>query len=161
MKIPHHLLDKYNRPVPRYTSYPPANFFHEDFGEQDFLTAMMASNQQEPQNVSLYIHIPFCNNICHYCGCNSMKMLEPEFVSRYMEAIRAELAIFRKYIVPGRKVSQVHWGGGTPNALPAVEIEKVMEQLHRDFEFTSQPEIAVECNPAGLSNEYIDSWRTN
>lgn len=156
MEIPKKLLDKYNRPVPRYTSYPPANFFREDFSEQDFIGSIIRSNDQEPQNISLYIHIPFCNKICHYCGCNSMKIREPEFLVAYMNALKKELKIFRKYISPDRLVSQVHWGGGTPNALPAGMIREVMDLIREDFSFIQNPEIAIECNPAGLSNDYID-----
>ncbi len=157
MQIPANLLDKYNQPVPRYTSYPPANFFHGEFREKDFLKAMVRSNEEKPQNISLYIHIPFCNKICHYCGCNSMKIREPEYVKKYMTAIKTELGIFRKYISKNRLVSQVHWGGGTPNALPAQMIRKLMEYIHNEFDFIKNPEVAIECNPAGLTNEYIDT----
>lgn len=156
MQIPDKLLKKYNQPVPRYTSYPPANFFHEGFGEKDFIDAMIRSNDEEPRNVSIYIHIPFCNKICHYCGCNSMKIMNAETTRDYMDAIKTELDIFRKYIDKNRKVSQVHWGGGTPNSLPAEMIEVIMNFLDHEFEFIPHPEIAIECNPAGLTNEYID-----
>ncbi len=156
MRVPAKLLDKYNRAVPRYTSYPPANFFHENFREEELVNAIIRSNKQEPENISIYIHIPFCNRICHYCGCNSMKIREPEFVNKYLEAVKKELSIFRKHISNTRKISQVHWGGGTPNSLPVEHITKVMDQLKNNFDFINNPEIAIECNPAGLSNEYID-----
>ena len=135
MQIPYKLLNKYNQPVPRYTSYPPANFFHESFGEKDFINAMIRSNDEEPRNVSIYIHIPFCNKICHYCGCNSMKIMNSETTMNYMDAIKTELGIFRKYIERDRRVSQVHWGGGTPNSLPAEMIEEIMIFLQAEFKF--------------------------
>ena len=65
------LLDKYNRPVPRYTSYPPANFFHAGVGERDFLEAVEQSNDEVPSLLSFYIHFPYCEQKCFYCGCNS------------------------------------------------------------------------------------------
>ena len=68
--VPNSLIDKYNVPIPRYTSYPPANFFNE-FTEEDYIKALEASNHDEPKNISIYIHIPFCSKICHYCGCNT------------------------------------------------------------------------------------------
>ncbi|MFW5644694.1 MAG: oxygen-independent coproporphyrinogen III oxidase [Bacteroidota bacterium] len=156
MQIPDKLLDKYNQPVPRYTSYPPANFFQEDFGEKDFIDAMIRSNDDDPRNVSIYIHIPFCNKICHYCGCNSIKIMNAETTRDYMDALKTELGIFRKNIDKNRKVSQVHWGGGTPNSLPAEMIEEIMNFLNHEFEFILNPEIAIECNPAGLTNKYIE-----
>lgn len=155
MKIPRHLLSKYNQPVPRYTSYPPANFF-KDLENPDLPAQMIReSNDEEPKNVSLYIHIPFCNKICHYCGCNSMKIRDEETVRAYMKALRKEMKLFREAIGKNRKVSQVHWGGGTPNALPVEEIRRMMDQVYSDFDFIDNPEIAVECNPAGLDLEYI------
>ena len=65
------LLDKYNVPVPRYTSYPPANYFHDGFNDYDYADALQASNNQKPELISFYFHIPFCHRLCHYCGCNS------------------------------------------------------------------------------------------
>ena len=65
------LITKYNVPVPRYTSYPPANFFRDAYDENDFIKAIEISNQQEPAHLSFYIHIPYCNRMCHYCGCNA------------------------------------------------------------------------------------------
>ena len=86
-----------------------------------------------------------------------MKIREPEFVRNYMDAVRKELTLFTKYVNRDRKISQIHWGGGTPNSLPSGHIEEVMEQLRMDFDFIPEPEIAIECNPSGLTNEYIDS----
>jgi oxygen-independent coproporphyrinogen-3 oxidase len=85
-----------------------------------------------------------------------MKIREPEFLKAYMNALKKELTIFRKHISTDRKVSQVHWGGGTPNALPSEMIRDIMDQIRTNFNFIENPEIAIECNPAGLSNDYID-----
>lgn len=68
------LLNKYNVAVPRYTSYPPANFFTETFDAVSYRNAIIASNEQQPQHISFYIHIPFCFKMCHYCGCNAILM---------------------------------------------------------------------------------------
>lgn len=155
MKIPRNLLEKYNQPVPRYTSYPPANFFGE-LEEGDLPEKMLDdSNKDDPQNISIYIHVPFCNKICHYCGCNSMKILSEDKVGEYMNAVRKELKLFRNHINKDRLVSQIHWGGGTPNALDSGEIRRTMEQLNSDFDYIDHPEIAIECNPAGLTENYI------
>ena len=71
MKIPENLIEEYNVPVPRYTSYPPATFFTPEFTNEDYIRAIEVSNHEWPENISIYIHIPFCPKICHYCGCNT------------------------------------------------------------------------------------------
>lgn len=75
------LIAKYNVPTPRYTSYPPANYFHEEFTNTDFRQTVIDSNETEPDNISFYIHIPFCRHLCHYCGCNSYPMANEETIA--------------------------------------------------------------------------------
>ncbi|GET21945.1 oxygen-independent coproporphyrinogen III oxidase [Prolixibacter denitrificans] len=149
------LLEKYNRPVPRYTSYPPANFFTESFTETDYRKALAESNDWEPQNISFYFHIPFCRKMCFFCGCNSFPMKKDETVKRYMEAVKKEVEMVKEYIGPGRKVSQIHYGGGTPNAIPVHYLEELNQLLFDNFSFIEQPEIAIECNPAHLDEESV------
>jgi len=156
MKIPAVLIEKYNIPVPRYTSYPPANFFNENFGTTDYLKAVEASNFENPQNISIYIHIPFCTQLCLYCGCNTHITRNVELMMAYMHALKKEIAMIRPLLDPGRKVSQVHWGGGTPNALPAGFVGEIMDLLKAAFQFIEHPEVAMECNPAQLDEDYID-----
>ena len=71
MQISTSLFQKYNIPVPRYTSYPPATAFHGGFTNADYREQILKSNDAEPQNISAYIHIPFCTQRCHFCGCNT------------------------------------------------------------------------------------------
>ncbi|MGQ8336903.1 oxygen-independent coproporphyrinogen III oxidase [Sunxiuqinia sp. A32] len=156
MKIPQELIEKYNVPVPRYTSYPPANFFTEDFGTEDYLKAVTESNQKQPENISIYIHIPFCTQLCLYCGCNTHITKNKELMGQYVYALKKEIQMISPMLDKGRKVSQVHWGGGTPNALPASYIGEIMDLIHANFNFIENPEIAVECNPAYLDQTYID-----
>ncbi len=154
MKIPENLIQKYNVPVPRYTSYPPANFFHENFGPEDYINAIQASNRDWPENISLYIHIPFCSKMCHFCGCNTQYTRDKEKMGRYVEAVKKEIIMVKKLLDPTRKVSQVHWGGGTPNTLPIEMIRGIMDLIHENFEFIEKPEIAIECHPAMLDESY-------
>lgn len=77
------IIQKYNRPVPRYTSYPPANYFGE-FSETDYLCAVNASDSARQNQISFYLHIPFCRHLCHYCGCNSYPAAKPETVEAYV-----------------------------------------------------------------------------
>ena len=137
-----HLINKYNIPVPRYTSYPPANFFHENFGEQEYKDAIIASNEEQPELLSFYFHIPFCRRLCHYCGCNSYAAPEDNTLERYIDALHKEIDLVLPLIRKDRKISQIHYGGGTPTFLPASEFnrfslgiqdfdEKVLDAVHR------------------------------
>ena len=155
MKIPVDLIEKYNVPVPRYTSYPPANFFDDNFGTLDYLKAVEQSNKEKPENISIYIHIPFCTQLCLYCGCNTHITRDVELMRRYVNALKKEIQMIRPLLDKNRKVSQIHWGGGTPNALPSSCIGEIMNTLTSAFNFIEKPEIAIECNPAALDEEYI------
>lgn len=154
MNISEKLIEKYNIPVPRYTSYPPANFFHNEFDEQVFIKAIEASNSGWPQNISIYIHIPFCTKMCHFCGCNTHFSRDKDKMRTYIEAVKKEILMMKRMLNPTRKVSQVHWGGGTPNSLPVQMIREVMDVIHENFRFIENPEIAIECHPALLDEEY-------
>jgi oxygen-independent coproporphyrinogen III oxidase len=155
MIVPEILIDKYNVPVPRYTSYPPANFFSTDYNAGNYQNAVISSNEDQPQNISLYLHIPFCPQLCHYCGCNTHITRNEELKSNYLEALKKEISLLQPLLNSSRRVSQVHWGGGTPNSLTVGQIADIMEFIRARFRFIDQPEIAIECNPAHLDSNYV------
>ena len=148
--IDRELIKKYNRPGPRYTSYPPANHFTDSFGRGDYARMLKDSNQQWPRQISLYIHIPFCPQICYFCGCNTNLMRSRQQVRRYIEALKKEIRMVAGHLDRSRVVSQIHWGGGTPNSLPMDEIEEVMGVVYDLFTLADDPEVAMECSPAYL-----------
>ncbi|MFV0269010.1 MAG: oxygen-independent coproporphyrinogen III oxidase [Draconibacterium sp.] len=156
MQIDQKLIQKYNTPVPRYTSYPPANFFTPDFTADDYIRILERSNGENPQNISIYIHIPFCPKICYYCGCNTHLTKDQDKMRRYVDAVKKEILMVKSYLDPNRKVSQVHWGGGTPNSLPVGMIDEIMQVIHDNFTFIDKAEIAMECHPAMLDEEFIE-----
>lgn len=156
MKIPESLLQKYNVPTPRYTSYPPANYFHEEFTPEKNIAALIDSNQSQPQNISFYLHIPFCGKLCHYCGCNTHISRDQGLIKDYVETLKKEILLYKNLLDPNRKISQIHWGGGTPNYLPIEEVEGIMAIFFEHFEFIQDPEIAMECHPAHLTFDYVD-----
>lgn len=160
MKIPARLIDKYNVPVPRYTSYPPANFFGDDFVTADYLLAVKESNKTQPRNISFYIHIPFCTQLCLYCGCNTHITKDQDIMRHYVDALKKEIHLINELIDHDRKISQIHWGGGTPNVLPASYIGEIMEIFTSEYQFVDHPEIAIECNPAHLDEQYISELVT-
>lgn len=156
MKVSEKLLEKYNVATPRYTSYPPANYFHEEFNNEEVVRAISLSNIEQPENISLYIHIPFCNKLCFYCGCNTVISRDGKIIDSYIETLKKEIVLLKSKLDPNRKVSQVHWGGGTPNYLPIEDIESIMNTLYENFNFISGAEIAMECHPWHLTYEYVD-----
>ncbi len=156
MNIPEELILKYNKPTPRYTSYPPANYFHTGFTPADYREAVVSSNGERPRNISIYIHIPFCPKMCHFCGCNTQFNRDRQKLIWYVEAVKKEIGMVGQLLDPSRRVSQVHWGGGTPNALPVELVAEIMEVIGNNFRYTENPEIAIECHPAMLTQSYVD-----
>lgn len=150
------LLKKYNQSGPRYTSYPPATFFDSKFSNSDHERHIIQSNFETPENISIYIHIPFCPQICHFCGCTTESGYTKPFLERYVDALIKEIEYVAKKIDKKRKVTQVHWGGGTPNAISYRYIEKITNKLYDEFEFASFYEMAIECNPAHLEFKHIE-----
>ncbi len=146
------LLNKYNIPVPRYTSYPPANYFHE-FTELEYLAAVDASNHQARQPlVSFYLHIPFCRHLCHYCGCNSYPMADDVVIGHYVDALHQEIDLVASRLdTATRKISQIHYGGGSPTALPIHYLQELNEHLLSLMPAIENPEIAIECHPGYLT----------
>ena len=149
------LLEKYNHPVPRYTSYPPANFFTEEFGPGNYLDAVNQSNEWKPENISIYIHIPFCLKMCYFCGCNSYALRQTEVVAAYHKALIQEIKMVTSRLDKSRFVSQIHYGGGTPNAIPVEYLQEINALLFSTFQFIPDPEIAIEVNPAYLTYDQM------
>ncbi len=156
MKFEIELFEKYNIPTPRYTSYPPANYFIDKNNDLEIGEIIKKSNADNPKNISLYIHIPFCGQLCLYCGCNTHITQNKEMMKDYVNTLLKEIDLLANHLDKNRKVSQIHWGGGTPNYLPIEEIQKIMQALNKHFSFISKPEIAMECHPAHLTRTYTD-----
>lgn len=156
MQIPEYLLSKYNAPVPRYTSYPPANHFRE-FTEKEHIGLVKNSNTTLPHNIAFYIHIPFCKRICYYCGCNSCSLGKGSQVDPYINAVKKEIKMVSAMLDKTRKVSQVHYGGGTPNAIDPRYLSEINELIRSEFGFIDEAEIAIECNPEHMGFNEIDT----
>ena len=144
------IIQKYNRPVPRYTSYPPASYF-APCSEADYLTMCELSDEARQNNISFYLHIPFCRHLCHYCGCNSYPMAKPEMVKAYVDALHHEIDLVASHISHNRKISQIHYGGGSPTSIPISMIHELNEHLLSIAPTIDRPEIAIECHPGYLT----------
>tara|TARA_B100000768_G_C11276761_1_gene376367 strand:- start:881 stop:2257 length:1377 start_codon:yes stop_codon:yes gene_type:complete len=156
MKIDNKFLKKYNKSGPRYTSYPPATFFSASYKNEDLKKSVILSNKENPQNISVYIHIPFCPQLCHFCGCTTETGFTKPFLHSYVDAIIKEIKLVAKDIDPNRKLTQVHWGGGTPNAIAYNHIEKITNAIKDSFTFTDNYEMAIECSPAYFEFKHIE-----
>lgn len=157
MEISEDLFQKYNIPVPRYTSYPPATAFNTDFNAHDFIEQIKISNTSSPQNISIYIHIPFCPQRCHFCGCNTAIYQSEEKIYRYIQSLKKEIEYIAQFIDKKRLITQISWGGGTPNSIKMSYIKEIMDLLRSLFLFADFAEIAMECSPAYLDLKDIDS----
>jgi len=156
MEISSLFLEKYNKPGPRYTSYPPATSFHSDFKKDDFIKSLILSNHEKPEHISIYVHIPFCPQRCFFCGCNTTAYENDETIRRYIDCILKEIDTIAQYIDKSRIVTQIHWGGGTPNSIRLNLIKEVMDKIKSYFSISANCETAIECNPAYLELENID-----
>ncbi len=154
------ILDKYSIPVPRYTSYPPANFFNDLFTAKTYRKAIIKSNKQQPQHISIYIHIPFCFQLCNYCGCNAVLLKDRNIFERYVQALKKEMGIVFPMLSRNRKVSQIHYGGGTPTSLPVSALEELNAFILSTFDTIENPEIAIECHPGYMDEDYWKSLST-
>ncbi|WP_017348889.1 oxygen-independent coproporphyrinogen III oxidase [Pantoea sp. A4] len=146
------LIEKYNYAGPRYTSYPTALSFQERFSEADYLHAV---EQYPERNLSLYVHIPFCHQLCYFCGCNKQVTRQPQKADRYLEALTLEIRQ-RAPMFQGRRVTQLHLGGGTPTFLTKNQLSRLIEQLRRQFSFSADIEMSIEIDPRELASGMIE-----
>ncbi len=150
------LIRRYDKAGPRYTSYPTAVQFHTDFGVDDYRAQVEASNASG-RDLSLYFHIPFCDTICFYCGCNKIATKDRSRAEPYLRRIYKELAMQSELFDPGRKVRQLHWGGGTPTFISHDEMRELMNMTRRYFDLVddSEGEYSIEIDPREATAETI------
>lgn len=150
---PIELLHKYNKPVPRYTSYPTAAAFEIGVGAGE-LSRQLAQPTSAP--LSLYVHVPFCRHACWYCGCNRVTtQLGSKVVKPYLASLGIELELLRAVMPQRRRVAQLHWGGGTPNYLNQQEAARLWGLLEQHFELDPNLDASIEVNPEFLSREEV------
>ncbi len=146
------LIEKYNYSGPRYTSYPTALEFHEVFTAAEF---DMACTQYNERNLSIYVHIPFCHTLCYYCGCNKVITRHREKADAYLDMLEIEIRQ-RAYLLRDRRVTQLHWGGGTPTFLTSSQITRLMSLLRQEFRLDADAEISIEIDPREIELEMLD-----
>src|SRR6202041_3031403 len=152
-------LEKYNRPGPRYTSYPTAPVWKEDFGPDD-LENCYARAEELATPLSLYMHIPFCENLCLFCACTVSIQKDKKVAIPYLDALKREIDHVATKVSRKRPVIQFHWGGGTPTYLSVAQMEDLFQYTHDRFSFAPDAEIGIEVDPRVTSRAQLESlWR--
>jgi oxygen-independent coproporphyrinogen-3 oxidase len=153
-------LKKYDRPGPRYTSYPTAPLFHSSFGPADYLEALRDTNGNDAHSeISLYFHFPFCDTLCYFCGCTMQVTRDRKRVTEYLQYLRKEIDMVAAVVAPGRNVTQLHWGGGTPTHLTPEDILDIAQYTLRAFHLSSDAEVSVEIDPRELAQRHLGTLR--
>jgi len=148
------LLEKYNQPGPRYTSYPTAPEWDDGFGPDELRQAFAEANaKSKPAPLSLYFHLPFCQSLCLFCGCNVVISKKHEVAVPYLDHLKQEIDWVGAKIDPSRRVEQLHWGGGTPTYLSSEQIADLYGYIAERFTFAPEAEIGIEVDPRATSEE--------
>jgi oxygen-independent coproporphyrinogen-3 oxidase len=157
-RISENFLKKYNRPGPRYTSYPTAPVWQDNFGprdlEQSFDTADAARTP-----VSLYMHLPYCESLCLFCACTVVISKDTAVVPPYLATLKREIERVAPHVSRNREVVQFHWGGGTPTYLTPAQMDELFSFTRDRFIFAPNAEIGIEVDPRVTSREHLETLR--
>ncbi len=158
MSIDLEQFSKYSKPGPRYTSYPTALEFKEDFSYDNYIHYLANGSEK----LSLYIHLPFCRSACYFCGCNVVFTSKENKLSRYVEYLKKEIDILAKHLDTSREVVQFHFGGGTPTYYSAYELNEIMDYIKKVFpNFSTEAEISVEIDPRFFNEEQMKVFKNH
>jgi oxygen-independent coproporphyrinogen-3 oxidase len=153
------LMRRYDREGPRYTSYPTALQFREDLNPDAYQRAAAASaGARDGSPLSIYLHVPFCQSPCFYCGCNKIVTRELHRAEDYVGDLIAEIALRSAFFDSGREVEQLHFGGGTPTYLTPAQLSRVLGELGRHFRLIGAPsrDYSIEIDPRTVDDEYLE-----
>jgi len=149
------LIRKYDRPGPRYTSYPTAPEWSEAFGPEQY-QAHLARADAQGGPLSAYVHLPFCREMCRFCGCNVIATHDTTRADAYLDLLEKEVELVAARLPRRREVSQLHWGGGTPTFLDEKQLVRCHAAVARHFRFASDAEKAIEIDPAITRKAQLD-----
>jgi oxygen-independent coproporphyrinogen-3 oxidase len=157
-EISDEILAKYNRPGPRYTSYPTVPVWRDDFGPGD-LEESYATADQRGTSLSLYMHLPFCENLCLFCGCNVSIQKDKSVAIPYLASLQREIDHVARMVSKKRPVIQFHWGGGTPTYLTPAQMEDLFGYTRERFSFAPDAEIGIEVDPRVTNRAHMETLR--
>ena len=158
LRVSEEFLERYNRPGPRYTSYPTAPVWNESFGADD-LEHVHQYAERVGSPVSLYMHLPFCESLCLFCACNVIIQKDKSVAPPYLSVLKREMERVSHAISRNRPVVQFHWGGGTPTYLTPAQIEDLFGATQQHFTFARDAEIGIEVDPRVTSREHLETLR--
>ena len=157
--ISQELLEKYDQPGPRYTSYPTAPVWTEEFGQDDWRQAFADANEQKDSPFSLYVHIPYCDSLCYYCGCSVIITKSQTKGDQYVDMVLKEAELLATALPDRRAVQQHHWGGGTPTFLKPHQLERLYLGLQDFFPSKDTAEVSIEVDPRVTDEEQLETLR--
>jgi oxygen-independent coproporphyrinogen-3 oxidase len=157
-QVSEEILRKYNRPGPRYTSYPTAPVWQENFGPAD-LEEVFSEADAAGGPVSLYMHIPFCESLCLFCACTVSIQKDKRVAVPYLDTLKREIEHVSHFISRSRPVIQFHWGGGTPTYLSSAQMEELFGRARERFAFAPDAEIGIEVDPRVTTREHLETLR--
>jgi oxygen-independent coproporphyrinogen III oxidase len=149
------LAEKYGAPVPRYTSYPTAPNFHEGVDGEVYRNRL--DDLADTDTLSLYIHIPFCDRLCWFCGCHTKQTLRYEPITAYLKPLFSEINLVSDAISAAPKVTAVHFGGGSPSMLTSADFRDLLDRMRDRFEFAPGTEISIEIDPADVTADRVEA----
>src|SRR5271154_7352822 len=158
LHVSEEFLAKYNRPGPRYTSYPTAPVWNDAFGPDD-LERVHEKSDRARAPVSLYMHIPFCESLCLFCACNVIIQKDKAVAPPYLGILKRELGRVSRGVSKERSVVQFHWGGGTPTYLTPAQIEDLFGAAREQFTFATDAEIGIEVDPRVTTSAHLETLR--
>jgi oxygen-independent coproporphyrinogen-3 oxidase len=153
------LISRYDRPGPRYTSYPTAVEFHDGVTDAVYAAHLAQADAVAEAPLSLYVHLPFCEARCGFCGCNVVITKHRDVAARYLDALDREIDLLAAHLPHRRRISQLHWGGGTPTYYAADQLERVFARLATHFTLTPDAEVGLEIDPRVTSAEQLTTLR--
>jgi len=149
-------FSKYSKPGPRYTSYPTALEFNDDFAYERYLKHL----DEGENRLSLYVHLPFCRSACYFCGCNVVFTSKEEKLSSYITYLKKEIDILATHLDSSREVTQFHFGGGTPTFYKAFELDEIVSYIKSKFpNWSSDAEISCEIDPRFFNEEQMQVFQ--
>ena len=159
VEVTRELLVRYDRPGPRYTSYPTAPEWREDFGDADYRAALAEAATRPGEPLSLYVHIPFCHERCAFCGCNVVIAKKAGVAETYLGYVERELTMAAEALNGRNVLKQLHWGGGTPTYLDIPQIRRLYGTIARLFTIDPTAEVALEVDPRVTTRGQIETLR--
>jgi len=142
---------------PRYTSYPTAPVWTERYGASQF--AQDLSRLREDTAISLYVHVPFCRSLCHFCACNRVITRKSEPVQHYLDTMEREIEAVRAALPREAPVAQLHWGGGTPTHLEPEQLRRLFRSIDAAFPVQEDAEVSIEIDPRVTTAAHLEVLR--